>query len=76
MGEQGLQEGAEHTPLWGPSVEDQGSRGICCEMVRYYLLDSAALSEIEAQAFHNTLTITSAKNVYVTNTISFNFIPP
>ena len=27
-GEQGLQEGAEHTPLWGPSVEDQRSGGV------------------------------------------------
>jgi hypothetical protein len=25
MGEQGVQEGAEYTPLWGPSVEDQRS---------------------------------------------------
>jgi hypothetical protein len=25
MGEQGLQEGEEHAPLWGPSVEDQRS---------------------------------------------------
>ena len=25
MGEQGVQEGAEHTPLWGPNVEDQRS---------------------------------------------------
>ena len=25
MGEQGVQEGAEHAPLWGPSVEDQRS---------------------------------------------------
>ena len=27
MGEQGVQEGAEHAPLWGPSVEDQQSGG-------------------------------------------------
>ena len=27
MGEQGVQEGAEHAPLWGPCVEDQHSRG-------------------------------------------------
>ena len=27
MSEQGLQEGAEHAPLWGPSVEDQRSGG-------------------------------------------------
>ena len=25
MGEQGVQEGAEHAPLWGPIVEDQRS---------------------------------------------------
>jgi hypothetical protein len=25
MGEQGVHEGAEHAPLWGPSVEDQQS---------------------------------------------------
>ena len=28
IGEQGVQEGAEHTPLWGPSVEDQQSGDI------------------------------------------------
>ena len=28
MGEQGVQEGAEHAPLWGPSVEDQLSGGV------------------------------------------------
>ena len=28
MGEQGVQEGAEHTPLWSPSVEDQQSEDI------------------------------------------------
>ena len=28
MGEQGVQEGSEHAPLWGPSVEDQRSGGI------------------------------------------------
>ena len=27
-GEQGLQEGPEHAPLWGPSVEDQRSGGV------------------------------------------------
>jgi hypothetical protein len=27
-GEQGVQEGAEHTPLLGPSVEDQRSGGV------------------------------------------------
>ena len=27
MGEQGVQEGAEHAPLWGPRVEDQRSGG-------------------------------------------------
>jgi hypothetical protein len=25
VGEQGVQEGAEHAPLWGPSVEGQRS---------------------------------------------------
>ena len=28
MVEQGLQEGAEHTHLWGPSVEDRQSGGV------------------------------------------------
>ena len=28
MGEQGVQEGAEHAPLWGPCVEDQHSGGV------------------------------------------------
>ena len=28
--------------------------GICCEIDRYYLLDIAALSELEAQAFRYT----------------------
>ena len=28
MGEQRVQEGAEHAPLWGPSVEDQRSGGV------------------------------------------------
>ena len=28
MGEQGVQEGAEHIPLWGPCVEDQHSEGV------------------------------------------------
>ena len=28
IGEQGVQEGAEHVPLWGPSVEDQRSGGV------------------------------------------------
>ena len=27
MGEQRVQEGAEHTPWWGPCVEDQQSGG-------------------------------------------------
>ena len=27
MGEQGVQEVAEHAPLWGPSVEDQRGEG-------------------------------------------------
>ena len=29
--------------------------GICCEIVRYYLLDITALSELETQAFRYTL---------------------
>ena len=28
--------------------------GSCCEIVRYYLLDITALSELEAQAFRYT----------------------
>ena len=28
--------------------------GICCEIVRYYFLDIASLSELEAQAFRYT----------------------
>jgi hypothetical protein len=28
MGEQGVQRGAEHAPLWGPSDEDQLSEGV------------------------------------------------
>ena len=28
MGEQGVQERAEHAPLWGPSVDDQRSGGV------------------------------------------------
>ena len=28
MSEQGVQEGAEHTSLWGPSLEDQHSGGV------------------------------------------------
>ena len=28
MGEQGVQEGAEHAPLWGPCVEDQRSGAV------------------------------------------------
>jgi hypothetical protein len=28
MGEQGLQEGTEHAPLWGPSFDDQRSEGV------------------------------------------------
>ena len=28
MGEQGVQKGAEHAPLWGPSVEDQRRGGV------------------------------------------------
>ena len=28
MGEQGVQEGAEYTPLWGPCVEDQRGGGV------------------------------------------------
>ena len=28
--------------------------GICCVIVRYYLLDTAALSELEVQAFRYT----------------------
>jgi hypothetical protein len=28
MGEQGIQEGAEHAPLWAPCVEDQRSVGV------------------------------------------------
>ena len=28
MGEQGVHEGAEHAPLWGPCFEDQGSGGV------------------------------------------------
>ena len=28
MGEHGVQEGAEHAPLWGPHVEDQRGGGV------------------------------------------------
>ena len=42
QGKQGVQEGAEHAPLWGPSVEDQQSGyvvsyfhhlGVACQKV-------------------------------------------
>jgi hypothetical protein len=33
MGEQGVEEGVEYTPLWGPCVEDQRTGGI----VSYHL---------------------------------------
>ena len=44
MGEQGVQEGAEHAPLWGPRVEDQRNGevvsylhhlGSACQEVQY-----------------------------------------
>ena len=35
IGEQGVQEGAEHVPLWGPSVEDQRSGDMAsCQKVQ------------------------------------------
>ena len=31
MGEQGVQDGAEQTPLWGPRVEDQWGGGVVAD---------------------------------------------
>lgn len=28
IGEHGVQEGVEHAPLWGPSIEDQRDEGV------------------------------------------------
>ena len=44
MGEQGVHEGAEHAPLWGPSVEDQQS----LDVVSY--LPNLGVARQEAQA--------------------------
>ena len=43
MGEQGVQEGAEHAPLWGPCVEDQQSGGV----VSYLHLLGVARQEVQ-----------------------------
>ena len=43
MGEQGVQEGAEHAPLWGPSVEDQRSG----DVVSYLHSLGAACQEVQ-----------------------------
>ena len=43
MVEQGVQEGVEHTPLWGPSVEDQPSGGV----VSYLYHLGAARQEVQ-----------------------------
>ena len=45
MDEQGVQEGAEHTPLWGPCVEDQQSGGV----VSYLHHLGAARQEVQDQ---------------------------
>ena len=43
MSEQGVQEGAEHAPLWGPCVEDQQSG----DVVSYLHLLAAARQEVQ-----------------------------
>ena len=43
MGEQGVQEGAEHAPLWGPSVEGQRSG----DVVSYLRLMGAARQKVQ-----------------------------
>ena len=55
MGEQGVQKGAEHTPLWGLSVEDQRSGDVSylhhlvadCQEVQ----DPIAQGRVETQGF-------------------------
>ena len=54
MGEQGVQEGAEHSPLWGPSVEDQHSGDVVSylhhlEAARQKVQDSIAKGGVETK---------------------------
>jgi hypothetical protein len=51
MGEQGVQEGAEHAPLWGPSVEDQRSEDVVYHLgaVRQEVQDPNAQGGVETQ---------------------------
>ena len=44
MGEQGVQEGADYAPLWGPSVEDQRSGG---DVSYLHQLGGAARQEVQ-----------------------------
>ena len=54
MGEQGVQEGAEHAPLWGPCVENQQSGGVVFYLhhlgaARQEVQDSVAQGGVEIQ---------------------------
>ena len=56
MGEQGVQEGAEHAPLWGPCVEDQRSGGVVSYLhhlgvALQEVQDSAAQGGVQIQGF-------------------------
>jgi hypothetical protein len=55
MGEQGVQEGDEHAPLWGPSVEDQRSGDVVSYLqhlgaARQKVQDPVAQGRVETQA--------------------------
>ena len=54
MGEHGVQEGAEHAPLWGPCDEDQQSGGVVSylhylRVVRQEVLDPVAQGGVQTQ---------------------------
>ena len=54
MGEQGVQEGAEHAPLWGPSVEDQRNGDVVSYLhhlgaARQEVQDPIAQGRVETQ---------------------------
>ena len=56
MGEQGVQEGAEHAPLWGPSVEDQRSEDVVSYLhhlgeARQEVQDPMAQGGVQTQGF-------------------------
>ena len=59
MGEQGVQEGAEHAPLWGQCVEEQCSGGVVSniyhlEAARQEVQDPIAQGGVESQGLkHN-----------------------